>query len=109
MPAINFDDVFNTLKQGVIDLAMTTGVQFAKQAESDGQTFLNDSKQNLQNWTDELCHGKLSKDDFTDLLLGQKDLFALTALKQAGYGEIAADNFKTGVFDLIQKTVLSLI
>jgi hypothetical protein len=109
MADINFQNVFDTLKQGIVDLAKTTGAQYATQAEADGQSFLDSSKADLQNWSTQLVNGTLSKDDFTDLLQGQKDLFELTALKQAGIAAIALDTFKNGVFDLIEKTVFALI
>jgi hypothetical protein len=109
MADTNFQNVFDTLKQGVVELAKTTGTQYVTQAEADGQSFLDSSKADLQNWMTELANGSLSKDDFTDLLLGQKDLFELTALKQAGMAAIALDTFKNGVFDLIEKTVFALL
>jgi hypothetical protein len=109
MADINFENVFDTLKKGIADLAVTTGKQYATQAATDGQNFLDASKSQLQDWTTQLANGSLSKDDFTDLLLGQKDLFALTALKQAGMAEIAMDTFKNGVFNLIEQTVFALI
>ena len=109
MADIKFDSAFDTFKKGVADLAVKTGKQYEKQATADGQSFLDASKASLQDWTTQLTNGSLSKDDFTDLLLGQKDLFALTALKQAGMAQIAIDTFKNGVINLIEQTIFALI
>ncbi|HEY4206492.1 MAG TPA: hypothetical protein VGM31_06765 [Puia sp.] len=109
MPPINFQDIFNSLKQGIADLATTTVSNFAAQAKSDGLDFLNSSKDDLQKWSNQLAQGQMNKDEFIDLLEGQKDLLKLIALKQAGLAEIALDNFKSGVFSLIQKTILAAI
>jgi len=105
----NFENAFDTLKKGVADLAVTTGKQYAKQATTDGQSFLDASKASLEDWTTQLANKSLSKDDFADLLLGQKDLFALTALKQAGMAQIDLDTFKNSVFNLIEQTIFALI
>ena len=109
MPTINFNSLFSSLETGVANLAKTTVKQYATQAEADGKGFLTNAKSDLQTWTDQLAKGEISKDDFSDLLLGQKDLLALTALKQVGLSEIALDNFKNGIFNLIETTVFSVI
>jgi hypothetical protein len=109
MPNINFQAVLDTLTKGIGDLAKTTVSGFVKQAEADGQDFLDSSKADLQKWTTALATGQLAKEDFISLVAGQKDLLTMTALKQAGLSAIALDNFKAGVFDLIEKTVFALI
>ncbi len=42
--AINFDAFFETLKEGVVDIAKTEATDFLKQATDDGQEFLDQSK-----------------------------------------------------------------
>ncbi len=107
--AIDFANVFNTLKNGVINIAETDLKDFVASAKSDGQAILDDLKADLQNWTLQLTSGQLSKSDFEDLVLGQKEELEMVALKEAGIAEIEADKFKNDVINLIITTITSLI
>ncbi|SDP82125.1 hypothetical protein SAMN05428975_2977 [Mucilaginibacter sp. OK268] len=107
--AINFKNVLATLKQGIADLAGNTLKEFVTQATADGQAILNELKDDLKTWTKQLAKGDISKDDFSDLVLGQADEIKMIALKQAGLAEVAVDQFKSDVFNLIINTVVGLI
>jgi hypothetical protein len=106
---IDFGSVLNTLKTGIIKLAQTSLKDYVAQATQDGQAILDELKGNLQTWAQALADGKLSKEDFGDLLLGQKDLLEMVALKQAGLAVIQADQFKNDVMNLIKTTITGLI
>jgi hypothetical protein len=107
--AINFKDIFKSLKEGVSNLAETTFKNFVEQAKEDGEKILNSLKPNLEVWTNELEQGLISVDDFRFLVAGQKELVEMIALKQAGIAMIEADKFKNNVFNLIIDTVTGLI
>jgi len=106
---IDFNNVFNTLKTGVINLAETSLKNFVAAASQDGLTFLDALKTQLAGWAQQAADGQLSASDLSFLILAQKDLLALTALKQAGLAEIAVDQFRTGVINLVTTTLTSLI
>jgi hypothetical protein len=107
--AIDFKNVLETLKNGVKDLAEKNLKDFVASATADGQAIITDLQDDLETWTLQLAQGEITKDDFTFLVLGQKDLIKMIALKQAGLAEIAVDRFKNGVFDLITNTIVGLI
>jgi hypothetical protein len=106
---IDFQQVLQSLKQGITTLAANELKDYVAAATSDGLAILQGLRDDLENWTIELANGELSKADFTDLVLGQKDELELIALKQAGLTQIAADRFKQATFSLITNTILALI
>lgn len=109
MVSIDFSSVFAQLEQGVGSLAKTTVSGYVSEAETDGKSFLTQIKGDLQQWTQLVVEGKLSKDDFADLLAGDESLLKMETLKQAGLAAIALDNFKNGVFNLIKNTIFGII
>ena len=107
--AYNFDTIFNTLKSGVINLAETDLKNYVSAAEQDGQAILDQLKTDLETWAEQVASGTLNGADFQDLLLGQKDELEMVALKEAGLAEIATDQFRDDVVNLILTTINALI
>lgn len=106
---IDFKNVFQTLKQGISTIAEKQLKEYVAAATADGQAILTNMQADLENWTLELAAGAITKADFTDLVLGQKDTLEMVALKQAGLAQIAADQFKQDTFNLITDTLLALV
>lgn len=109
MPAIDFANVLNTLKTGVINLAETDVKDYVAQATQDGQAILTTLNAALQNWTEQIATGAIKASDLEDLVLGQKEEIEMVALKEAGLAEIEVDQFKADVFSLITTTLTALI
>jgi hypothetical protein len=109
MAAVNFSQVFDKLKEEVTALALSTVKNYKNQAKKDALKLIEDMKKNLETWTLQLAEGKLSKTDFEYLVLGQKELIAMNALKQAGLSLIKADEFKNSLLNLVVNTVIGLI
>ncbi|WPU92008.1 hypothetical protein SNE25_22065 [Mucilaginibacter sabulilitoris] len=107
--ALDFKNILATLKSGVKDLAQSTLKDFIASATADGQAIIDSLQNDLERWTQQLANGEITKKDFEFLVLGQKDLIEMMALKQAGIAEIQAEKFKNGVFDLITNTVTGLV
>jgi hypothetical protein len=107
--AYNFDTVFNTLKSGITTLAETDLKNYVSSAEQDGQAILDQLKTDLETWAEQAAGGTLSGADFQDLLLGQKDELEMVALKDAGLADIAVDQFKADVLNIILTTINALI
>jgi hypothetical protein len=109
MANIDFDSVLNTLKDEVTSLAVTTFKNYKKEVKKDGLAILDDLKDNLKNWTLQLSNGALSKDDFEFLVLAQKDLLKINALKRAGISLVEADKFKAKLLGIVVNTIVGLI
>ena len=109
MGQIDISSIWPQLETGITNLAKQTVHGFVKEAQSDGQAFLEATKAKLEQWAGQLAAGKITKDEFSDLLEGQKDLLQLKALTQAGLARIALDKFKQGVLDLVEKVIFALI
>lgn len=99
--AINFDQFFETIKTGAVDIAKAEAADFVQQATDDGKQFLDDSKDKLIKWVKMLNDGDLDKAEFESLVRGQKDLAQMVALKQAGMAAIRIDRIRVAVIDLI--------
>ena len=109
MKNIDFQIIINTLKDNIINLAQKTFKDYKNEAKADGLELLNTVKANLKTWTLELADGKLSKEGFEFLVLGQKELIEMNALKHAGLALIKIDQFRTSVLHQIIDTVFGLI
>jgi hypothetical protein len=106
---INFDTIFNSLKEGVSNLANTTLKEYVTQATADGNTILNNVKNDFPTWASELSSGALHSDDLTFLILERGDALKMAALTQAGILEVEADQFKNGVVNLIVTTLSTAV
>lgn len=106
---IDFEAIFKTLRQEVSSLALSSLKELANEATSDGHMLLDTLKDNLKNWSEELAAGDLSEEDFKDLVLGQKDIIKMVALKQKGLMQAKADKFKSDVLNLITNTIIGLL
>src|ERR1035437_6397839 len=95
---INTADIFKQLEQGITSIAESSLKNYLSQAQIDGKSFLIAIEDDLTNWTNLLAERQLLPADFKDLVLGQKDLLKMVALKQAGIAEAQLDQFKQAVF-----------
>ncbi len=109
MPAINFDQLFESLKANIGNLAAQTVKDEIPYAEQDGQTFLNTVKDNLETWTQQLSDGNITVFDFTYLILSQKNCGEMVALKNAGLAEARIDHFKDDLIDCIIDTISKVL
>jgi nicotinamide riboside kinase len=109
MANLDFENVLETLKNEVVNLAMSTVNNYKNEAKADALSMVNMMKDNLRNWTLELANGEISAKDYEYLVLGQKELIEMNALKQAGLAMIQVDALKNSILNLIIKTVTGLI
>jgi hypothetical protein len=106
---INFEDLYNQLKTGLLSLIQTTVSNYANEAKTTGQNFIDATKTKLQKWTTQLANGDLTTADFESLVYSQGQLFDMNLLKQAGLAEIRIEQFKGSVLNLISDTVFKFI
>ncbi|HLW08183.1 MAG TPA: hypothetical protein VKY45_11540 [Marinilabiliaceae bacterium] len=109
MANIDVHVVLDKLKEEVINIALSTVKNYKTEAKRDALNLLEEMKGNLKTWTLQLAEGKLSKEDFEYLVLGQKEVIEMNALKQAGLSLVKADEFKNKLLNLVIKTVVGLI
>lgn len=108
MAAIDFNILFETLRQGVAIIAKDNVKEYASQATREGQRVLTALKVDLKRWTEQLERGELSKEDLEFLIKGRKELTEMRGLQQLGIAKIQLDKFKNGITDLIVSTITKL-
>lgn len=106
---VNFNEIFNQLKDDVVGLAKSTLNNYGKEAEEDGRELLNSIEEKLKRWTLLLANGDLTTEDFEFLVNSQKDLVTLHALKEGGLAHAEIEQFKNNVFNTIVETVIRII
>ena len=102
-------DLFNTIKDDVSGIIMSTFKNFRKEADADVSNLLNNMQGKVEIWTQQLAGGKLSGKDFEFLVLGQKDLIKMNALQKAGMAAIRIDELKSNILNSITKSVLNFL
>ena len=107
--AVDFNQILKTLKQQVEDLANLFVKHYTKQAVKDGRKFLEDSKENLKRWTILLAEKRITPQDFEWLILSQKDLAHMVALKQAGLSLIRIEQFRNSLLSLVVDTIFGMV
>lgn len=105
----NFPQVIDKLKDEAISLASATFKLYKNEAKADAVRLIEDLKENLENWAIQLAKGELSKSDFEFLVMGQKELIEMNALKQAGIALKNTDVLKNSILNLATNTIISLI
>lgn len=109
MANLDFRQVLETLKNGVTGLATSTFQNYTNAAKTDALNLIDMIQGNLKTWTVELAEGKISTKDFEYLVLGQKEVVEMMALKNAGISAIELDKLKGSIFQFIIKTVTGFI
>ncbi len=102
---IEWNNLFDTLRKEITTLAGNTLTGYAREATADAKDFLDTSKADLKNWVTLYAQGNISKDDLRDLILGQKDLSQMVALKQAGLAQISIDRFRNAMIEKVVTTI----
>jgi hypothetical protein len=109
MADVDFKSILEKLKDEAVHLALATFKDYKNEAKADALKLLDELKESLERWTLLFAEGKLTKADFEFLVLGQKELVEMNALKQAGLTLIKTDEFKNSLLKLITNTIGGLI
>jgi len=105
----DFGQIFDKLIEQITTLAKTTVQNYTDAAIADGKQFLMDSQEKLKRWTLLLANQQLTTEDFEWLVMSQKDLAQMEALKQAGLALARIDAFRLSVLNLIIDTVFAIL
>ena len=96
-----FDQIADEVKRGLLQLLAQDGQSAVQAALSDGAAFLQDTRSDLDRWTQQLAAGQLSKDECASLVRGRQDLAQMAGLKRAGLAAIRIDQIKNALIQLI--------
>lgn len=105
----DFDALFDTLKNGIKELAGDAWAELTDQVEEDSQAYLDKLKTDLARWTKLLAAGDLTADDLKYLVEGKKDLAEMTALKEAGLAAVKVDKLKRDLTNLVIDTTIDFV
>lgn len=107
--AININELLQTIRDGISELAKESFSGFMEEAGSDAEIIFNELKGDVESWARQMESGELSMDDLTFLMKGKKDLMKIAALTQIGAAKIQMDKFKQGVVDIVVSSVTSVV
>ena len=96
-----FDDFADAVLKGAKDLAKNSFGGFVDEAANDAQAFLDKAQADLQRWAKLLANGKLTKEDFSDLVQAKKALAEIHALTQAGITLTKIERFRSDLINLV--------
>jgi hypothetical protein len=101
----DLDQLWSALQLNVMSFLKDELKQSAEGVLQDVNSYLNDGKTELKQWTEDLAAGAMSLEDYESLLRGQGGLAKMVALKQLGLSKARMDEIKGGLADTILKTV----
>jgi hypothetical protein len=103
-----FKTFLSTLEGNLKDLAKKDLKDYQDQAVLVGANFVSKTKADLEEWTNQLEKGELSRADFKWLVKGKKDLAEMQALEQAGLALVARDRFVNSLTSVVADTAFSV-
>lgn len=106
---MDFDDVFDQIKDGVVTLAKTAIKSFAEDAKADMEAFLEESKEDLRRYTRMLAAGDIKKIEYEFLVGAKVTNGKLLALSSKGIAKARLSHLRDSLKDLILKTVFAAI
>ena len=105
---MNFEELFNDLKEEIITEAKEKFGEQGKDIIADMEEYLAHSKEKLKKWTLLFAAGNIDKEELAWLLQSQKDLLVLKTLQNAGVSKISIGHFKNKVIDSVFSKILEL-
>lgn len=100
----SYDDFKDGVEEGAKLLAREIFHDFEIQAKNDAGAFLEKTKTDMQRWTRLLAEGKLTEQDFGDLVQAKKALAEIHGLSGAGIATAKLERFRTGLITLVVDT-----
>ena len=101
--------IFNNIKDEIENLIASSIKKHANEITSDALKFFEDTKSVLERWSTLYKDGAISEADLNALILGQKELMEMHALKQAGLSAITADELKENLLNILVKNIIKII
>jgi len=105
----NFDDFIDTLKDNLIGLTKKYGDDIKDELITDGKAFAEETREDLEDWTQKVAEGELTQDDLEWLIHGKKDLAEMEALKQKGLAKAKIDRYRNAMLETVVGTVFDFV
>ena len=109
MAKIDIDRILKSVEDQSKALAEQQLKQYTQQAVADVKDSLQNAKDDLKRWTEELVRGEIDRDEFESLVQGALDVNEMRALKQAGLAEAQIQSFVDGVIDIVVNAAFAAI
>ena len=109
MAEIDVGSIFKSIEDQAKSLAEKMFKQYAHQAVSDVNDFIQTSRDDLKRWIEELARREIDKEEFESLVKGQADLAEMHALKKAGLAAVQIDSFVNSVLDIVVSAAFSAL
>ncbi len=92
----------------VEDLARSELRDALTAARNDAESFLQRSKADFERWSEQLKDGRLTAEEFEDLVIGQASVFEMRALTLTGIAKVKADKFREGVLNIVVESAFAV-
>ncbi|MBK0326399.1 hypothetical protein I5535_03740 [Rhodobacteraceae bacterium F11138] len=102
-----WDAFLTEFREGLTILARNALEDWKDTAKADGEAYLDAMKDDLPRWAKALKEGLLTKNEFEQLLDGQKSLLKLHMLTAAGLSKTRLEQFRVGLISLVTKSAYS--
>ena len=102
-----FDDFIDSVWSQAQDAARDLVHGAVDAARSDASTLLQVTRTRLQEWTEDLAHGRMSQDDFAMLSRAQMSEVEMAALTRAGVLAADAKRFRDRLIDIVIDTAFA--
>ncbi|SFU03119.1 hypothetical protein [Sedimentitalea nanhaiensis] len=102
-----WDAFLDEFRNGLTVLAKNSLQDWKDTARADGEAYLEAMKDDLPRWTKALKEGLLTKDEFEQLLQGQKTLLKLHMLTAAGLTKTRLEQFRVALISLVTTSAYS--
>ena len=109
MGSPNIGSIFQDIEDQAKSLAEKLFKQYTAQALTDVKDFLQQSKDDLKRWIEELARREIDRDEFESLVQGQADVAEMRALKQAGLAAVQIETFTNGLLDIVVSAAFAAI
>jgi hypothetical protein len=101
----NFDEFLAAFKEKLAPLVADLK-RYKDAAAKDANSFIEDTRADLERWTRLVAQSELSADELRWLLSGRLELAKMVALKQAGLAKVRLDAFKKGLLEAVTSAAL---
>jgi hypothetical protein len=106
---VNFNKVFDDIKDQVGGLAERDLKDFSSQGKQDGEAFLTQSRDKLEKWMQLLANKKIDEDEFRWLVESQKAAAQMEALRNANAGTMQIEKFRDSLLQIVVKTAITAV
>ncbi len=104
-----WNSFLDEFRAGLAVLVKNSLDEWKDTARADAEAYLEAMKDDLPRWAKALKEGLLTKDEFEQLLQGQKSLLKLHMLTAAGLSKARLERFRVGLISLVTNSAYSAL